>query len=407
MDNHSNSTTNAISFCLLPSDLIHNILLYLALPEIMGMKLVNKSISYLISDQNFVREINSRSKSASWLFVYKKRWCRNAVLEGFSDQSTRWFKIAIADLLKPVISPFEDLYFMTASANIFLFVSNSKRQVFAVNLVSKTVKEIPASPLGPRGTSSWRRSGMKLVAERDRFRFLFAELVDDRPVLFEYSSETDTWRSMETKENTGNLPRGDEREGDCIFLNVTNRPNGSVVVAVGSQSNNAPPVIIRPRIDVGGNNNNNNDRQQVAVGFSNWGNATDRLHVYGDGHMVIIRSSGVDESSSSEARSVRKLRSIEVWGLSRNGENWEYISRVPSDLMKKISKDYGVMIGCLEKADWVIKIVLMSNHECLWQIFWLSYDMETNSWTWIPLPDCNMKGLNMAGIAFSRGLTLS
>ncbi|KAI9190890.1 hypothetical protein LWI28_000278 [Acer negundo] len=332
MDNHSNSTTNAVSFCLLPSDLIHNILLYLALPEIMGMKLVNKSISYLISDQNFVREINSRSKSASWLFVYKKRWCRNAVLEGFSDQSTRWFKIAIGDLLKPVISPAEDF---------------------------KTVKEIPASPLGPRGTSSWRRSGMKLVAERDRFRFLFAELVDDRPVLFEYKSETETWLSMEAKENTGNLPRGDEREGDCIFLNVTNRPNGSVVVAVRSQSNNAPPVIIRPRIDVGGNNNN--DRQQVDVGFCNWGSAaTDRLHVYGDGHMVIIRSSGVDDESSSEARSVRKLRSIEVWGLSRNGENWEYKSRVPSDLMKKISKDYGVMIGCLEKADWVIKIVLMS-----------------------------------------------
>ncbi|KAK2646081.1 hypothetical protein Ddye_021276 [Dipteronia dyeriana] len=306
MDNHSNSTKNAVSFCLLPSDLIHNILLYLALPEIM---------------------------------------------------------------------------------------------------IRKTVKEIPPSPLGPRGTSSWRRSGMKLVAEPDRFRFLFAELVDDRPVLFEYSSEADIWRSMEAKENTGNLPCGNEGEGDCIFLNVTNRPNGSVVVALGSQSNNAPPVIIRPRIDVGGNNND--DRQQVAVGFSNWGSSTDRQHVYGDGHMVIIRSTGVDDESSSEARSERKLRSIEVWGLSRNGENWEYISRVPSDLMQKISKDYGVMMGCLEKADWVIKIVLMSNNECLWQIFWLSYDMETNSWTWIPLPDCNMNGLNMAGIAFSRGLTLS
>ncbi|KAH7572345.1 hypothetical protein ACOSQ2_015711 [Xanthoceras sorbifolium] len=391
MDNHSNSTTNAIGFCLLPSDLIQNILLCLALPEIMGMKLVNKSIAYLISDQNFVHQINLRSKSASWLFLYKKRWCRNAVLEGFSNQSTRWFKIAVADLLKPLISPAEDLYFLAASRNIFLFVSNTKRQVIAVNLVNKTVKKIPASPLGPRGTSSWRRSGMKLVAECDRFRFLFAELVEDRPVLFEYNSETDTWRSMEARENTG------DEIGDCIFLNAVNRPNGSVVVAVDSQRK--APVILRPRLDaVGGNNG-----QQVAVGFSNWENITDQLYVYGDGHMMIVRSRGVEDS---DAR-VRMLSGIEVWGLSQNGENWEYICRVPSDIIRKISKAYGVMMGCLEKADGEIKVVLMSNYECIWEIIWLSYDIETNCWTWIPLPDCNMKGLNMAGIAFSRGLTLS
>lgn len=387
--NRPNLTTDAIGFCLLPSELIQNILLYLALPEIMAMKLVNKSIAYVISDQNFLRECNLRSKSATWLFVYKKRWLRDAVLQGFSDQSTRWFKIAVADLLKPVISPGEDFYFLTACGNIFLFVCHTRREVIAVNLVSKTVKIIPASPLGARGTSSWRRSGMRLLSSgSDHFRFLFAELVEHRPVLFEYSSETDTWKSVEATETVENLTHVGRREVDDIFLNVRNGPHESVVIAAGSQS----PVILRPRFD-------------GVVGMGSRGSATDRMHVYGDGYMMIVRSKWVD-LEKIRAR-VRMLGGVEIWGLSPNGRQWEYKSRVPIDIITQINKPYGVMMGCLKKAEGIIKIALVSNYECSWEIIWLSYDIGRDNWSWLPLPDCKMKGLNMAGIAFSRGLTFS
>ncbi|KAJ0030312.1 hypothetical protein Pint_13088 [Pistacia integerrima] len=304
------------------------------------MKLVNKSIAYVISDQNFIRQCNLRSKSSTWLFLYKKRWNRHAILEGFSDQSTRWFKISIADLLKPVVSPGQNLYFLTASGNIFLFVCNTRQEVVAVNLVSKTVKRITDSPLGPRGTSSWRRSGMKLVARSDHFQFFFAELVDNRPVLFEYNSETNTWNSTEAKEIVDNsyMPRVDEREDGYIFLNAINGPNESVVVAIGSESRNAP-LIARPRFNGGGSIN-------------------ERLHVYGDGHMMIIRSKGVE----NEDGTVRMLKGIEIWGLNlrKNSRAWEYISKVPSELIRKINKPYGVMMGCLEKEDGIIKMFLIA-----------------------------------------------
>lgn len=392
MEDYKNLTSNAIGFCLLPSELIQNILLHLTLPEIMAMKLVNRSMACVISDQSFVRECNLRSKSTTWLFVYKKRWLRDAILQGFSDQSTSWFKIAIADLLKSLISPGEDFFFLTASGNIFLFVCNTRQDVIAVNLVSKTVKRIPASPLGPRGTSSWRRSGMKLLATgSDHFRFLFAELVDNRPVLYEYSSEIDTWTSTEARENVGIMPRAScDREVDYIYLNVRNGPHESIVMAVESQSDDVP-VILRLRFNGG----EHGTRQQTVM--------ADRLHVYGDGHMVIVRSNSV---GNVKAR-VRMVNGIEIWGLGPNASHWEYISKLPSDILKKISKPYGVMMGCLEKSGGIIKIVLVSNYGGLWEIIWLSYDIGRDYWTWFPLPDCKMEGLNMAGIGFSRGLTLS
>ncbi|GLT28949.1 hypothetical protein SLA2020_038490 [Shorea laevis] len=78
---------------------------------------------------------------------------------------------------------------------------------------------------------------------------------------------------------------------------------------------------------------------------------------------------------------------------------------VPSDLMKRIKKPYGAIMGFLEERDGVIRIVLVSNFEGLWDIIWLFYDRREGNWNWIPLPDCSMKGLNMAGITFSSGLT--
>lgn len=346
------------------------------------MKSVNKSIFHVISDQSFIRECNSKSKSATWLFLYKKRWCRDAVLQGFSDQSTRWFKIAVDHLLKQIIFPGEDLYFLTASGNVFLFVSNTLQQITAVNLVSNTVKRIPQSPLGRRGTSSWRRSGMKLVANSDHFRFLFSELVDDRPVLFEYNSKSDRWRSIEPRENDGNLSGVGQNESDNVFLNAINTANGSVIVAVESEGNT--PVILRPRFN----------------------GVNEELHVYGDGQMVTVRSNSADNSNGR----VRTLCGIELrgLGLSPNGIQWKYMSEVPRELMQKISKKpYGVMMGGLEKSKGLVNVVLVSNFEGSWEIIWLSYDLRRKIWSWLPLPDCKMKGLNMAGIAFCGGLTLS
>lgn len=395
MSNHRNSTTSAIGFCLLPFDLIQNILLYLVLPEIIRLKLVSKSFSHIISDQDFIRACNIRSRSSTWLFVYKKRWPRDLTLHGFTDQSQRWFQIPIANSLRPIISPGEDLYFLTASGNFFLFVSNTKKVVIFVNLVTQTVKKIPPSPLGPRCTSSWRRSGMKLVAGPrglDHFRFLFVELVENRPILFVYDSESQKWESMEAKENVANLPCHGERESENIYLSVINGRSESVLIVVKSHGDGTTPLVLRPRFGSGGN-----DGGQLTVRFS-WGNVIDRLHVYGDGHMMIVTSDGVGKMM---------LTSIELWGLSLNGSQWQYISKVPSELMEQIKKPHGVMVGCLEKGDGIVRAALMSNFEGLWNILWLTYDIQTRHWIWVTLPDCKMKGSNMAGFAFSSGITLS
>ncbi|KAF7806344.1 F-box protein [Senna tora] len=388
MEDHQNSTPNAIGLCLLPSELMQNIFLSLVLPEIIRLKLVSKSFSHLISDHTFVRECNSRSTSTAWLFVYKKRWLRDAVLHAFTDRSNRWFRIPITELLKPIHFHCEDLYFLTASGNVFLFASNTVRLVVAVNLVTMTVKKIPPSPLGPRGTSSWRRSGMKLVTGppgSDHFRFMFAELVDNRPVLFVYNSVTDKWNTMEAQEARGR--HVDER----LFLNVVNGPRESVVVACTPECD-AQPVIVRPRLEGGGVGEG-----EMRVGFS-LGHVTDRLHVYGDGYMMIVKS--------ESGRKKRVLKGIEMWGVGEEGREWEYISRVPSELMKKIERGYGVMMGCLEERNGVIRASLVSNWEGLWDIVWISFDKSRKEWAWIPLPDCNMKNYNLSGISFSSGITL-
>lgn len=325
-----------------------------------------------------------------------KRWRRDAVLRGFSDESRRWFKISVTEMLKQVVSPGEDVYFLKASGNFFLFASNTSQVVIAVNFVSKTVKKIPPCPLGPRGTSSWRRSGMKVVAcpdesGSDHFRFLFAELVENRPVLFEYRSDSNTWKSRQARESVEG--RDWSRVGsDWVFLNVSNGPYGSVVVAVGSDEE---LVVLRPRFDGG-------RRRRRAVGFTRV-NAMDWLHVYGDGYMALVRSCGASEMK-------RKVSGVELWGMCRNGRRWEFVSEVPSEIMEKISKGYGVMMGCVEERDGIIRVALISNSEGVWDIVWLSYDMIRGGgqWSWVPLPDCKMiNGSNMAGITFSSGLTLS
>lgn len=387
----SYQTSNAIGFFLLPSELIHYIILQLALPDIVRLKSVNKLISSIISDHDFVRDYNFHSASATWLFIYKKRWRRDALLHGYTNyysESDRWFKILIADILKPVVPPGEDLYLLAASGNFFLFALNNSREVISVNPMNRTVKRIPPSPLGPRGTSSWRRSGMKLLSyPRDHFRFLFAEMEGNGPVLFEYDSRSEKWQSTEAVEN-GQTNGGETENSTAIFLSAFNDRSGSIVISKDPHCDR-PPLILRP----------------IFTGDEE-GNPIDRLHVYGDGKVMIIKSKGVEEEGG-ERRVRRMLKSVDLWGLSKNGgRNWELMSRVPNSLVEKIKKPYGAMMGCLEEKNGIVKAILMSNLEGSWDIIWLCYHIQTKTWTWLPIPDCKMKGANMAGIAFSSGLSL-
>ncbi|KAM3281415.1 hypothetical protein P3S67_028436 [Capsicum chacoense] len=392
MESHRDLATKAISFCLLPSELIQYIILQLALPEIIQLKLVNKSIFSIISDQNFVRNYNHQSSSATWLFLYKKRWRREAILYGFTDCSNRWFNIFIADLLKQVVPPGEDVYFLTANANIFLFALNNRQEVMSVDIMTRMVKKIPPSPLGPRGTSSWRRSGMKLLScpyNSEHFRFLFAELHESHPTLFEYNSKVERWQFTQAIEATQEL--GD----DFIFLSASNGRNRSVIIGVRPDQSNSIPVVIRPTFITRGN-----EEDRLAIGFS-WGNAIDILHVYGDGNIMTIKSDKVNKT-------VRKIKRIELWGLSTNGRYWEFISMAPNELIvDKISKPYGAMIGCMQKTQGITRAILMTNLEGTWETIWLSYNKRDDYWAWLSLPDCNMKGSNLAGVTFSSGLTLT
>ena len=389
----------AVGFSCLPSELLQSIFLRLALPEIVRLKSINKSIASIVSDQDFVRDCNYQSVSADWLFIYSKGWRRDSVLHGFTDRSDRWFKIPIAGFLTPVIRDIEDLYFLAASGNFFLFVSNTRKELLSVNILRKTVKKIPPSPLGPRGTSSLRRSGMKLVAGppgSDSFRFLFAELVENRPILYEYNSEDNKWQSTEADENHGDFPRVVERADPLIFLSVVNGMNESLVLAIGSHGENKP-MILRPRFSGGGI-----EERRVAVGFG-WGNGISRLQVYGDGYMMIVRSNNVDDDGKTKER---ELKGVEMWGLSPNGKLWECISKLPKGKMGQIKRAYEVMMGCVEDRNGTIRALLMSNYKGLWHIIWLSYDIGRDNWALLPLPSFDMKGLNMAGISFSSGLTL-
>ncbi|KAK9101878.1 hypothetical protein Sjap_019132 [Stephania japonica] len=378
--------SRSAGLCLLPSELIQDILLRLPLPELLRLKSVSKTLFAVISADDFRRECNSRSISDTWLFVYKKRSPRDSGLHGFSYRSARWFKISsVAGLL----SPGEDLFLLAASGDFFLFASNNRAggDLIAVNLTLRTAKKLPHCPLGPRGTSSWRRSGLKLIsgpAGSDRFRFLFAELHENRPVLLEYFSESDSWRCVQAREYTQQgSPRG-------VFLSVVHRRNDSVLLAASGEDDE--PVIVRPRFDAAA-------MDDLAIGFSSGGRIK-RLHVFGDGYVTVVRSESVSGSEKE-----RVMTWIEVQGLSVDGRSWEFVSSAPSGLIPK--KAYVAMTGCIEERDGVVRVVLMmSNWEGLWEIVWLSFDLRSKVWKWVPLPECRMKGSNMAGMTLSSGLTL-
>ncbi|XP_047329329.1 uncharacterized protein LOC124932707 [Impatiens glandulifera] len=372
--NHRNpiaaTATTALGFTLLPSELIQQIILNLSLPDITRLKPINKLINSITHETNFLKEYNARSSASTWLFLYRKPWHRNSILHGFSDDSNRWFKFRIDHLLH---SKFDDAYFLVAGGNIFLFALNSSRDVISVNPISGTTKRLPPSPLGPRDTSRWRRSGMKLLPGppgSGHFKFLFTDLIHDHPFLFIYDSISDEWKSKEAREGV--------REGKGgVVLSVVHRGNENIKIAY----NNGEAVILRPRLDVG----------------------VDGLRVYGDGKMMIV---------GSEGGSVKMIKCVELYGLSliNDERKWEKISsKMPNELIEKIKRPYNVIMGCLEetKNGKMVRAVLVSNYEGQMDITWLCYDMDKMTWTWVPLPDCQMKGSNMAGIAFSSsGLTL-
>ncbi|XP_010541728.1 PREDICTED: uncharacterized protein LOC104815107 [Tarenaya hassleriana] len=363
MEYDKEPNTKDIGFCLLPSDLLQNILLHLCIPEVIRMKQVNRYVLNTILDRHFNRLFNLRSQRDSWLFVYAKRWRHDGALHGLSDRSSRWFKIPVTELLSEVNFPGEDLYLLTAN--------------------------------GPRGTSSWRRSGMKLISGppgSGQFRFLFAEIVDNRSDLYAYDSRTNMW---ESKKGVHNNVDQDWifREKDQIFLNISNRPHENVLMSVedGMNAQSHCPVILQPRFN-----------RNPAVRFSQTDPVNQPVCIYGDGCKIII------EFEIIEART-RRTKSMEVWSISANGEKWEIVSRAPDEIIKKINKPCSVTMGCLERRLSAIRVVLiMSNLEGLWDIIRLSYDKERDEWEWVPLPDCRfLQGSNMGGFCLSSGLTLS
>lgn len=394
-DHHSSPATTALgTLLLLPSELLHEILIRLALPELLRVRSVARPLSHLISSPDFRRFYHLASVSsgpapaAAWLLVFKKLPPRGAGLRGFHGPSGRWFRIPVSDIISPAVPPGEDLYFLAASGSSFLFAANGRRELVVVDLSAQSARRLPPSPLGPRGTSSWRRFGIKLVADPpgpNRFRFLFAELVNNTPFLFEYTSDTDTWQSSEAVLADGpTAPAGP----DATYLCAAHAGPDCVMVYSGPGLGHRGAVFFRPRFP------------QNPNGAA--GNGAERLHVYGDGSAVVVRSTVVDEPSRTR---VKAVAGVDLYGFGPEaaaGGDWQLISTVPGELVEGFRKPYAVMTGLLAEREGVIRLVLISNCRGAWDVVWLSYDRGRGEWRWVPVPDWGgTKGLNMAGIAVS------
>ncbi|KAG6508478.1 uncharacterized protein LOC121981891 [Zingiber officinale] len=392
--------STAVGLCLLPSELLHEIFFRLALPELLRVRSVSKALASLVSAHDFRRLYDLRSdRGGGWLFIYKKRPPRDSVLRGFNDRFGRWFKIPV---VSAAVAPGEDLYFLAASGGVFLFASNSRRELVAVNIATRSVRRIPPSPMGPRGTASWRRSGLKLVADPsgvDHFRFLFAEMVHNRSVLFEYRSETDSWRAVEAEpEPTGAGSTGIGSRRD-VCLNVVQLGLESVVLSCGGGGEEGPAVVLahRPRFPAG-------FQGGPPVGF----NTSDRFHVYGDGNVAVVRSSVSETAGGGGTTRTRVVTGVELLGLSGDGTEWELTSSAPAAIVEALRwRPYTAMMGCLVEREGVVRMALMSNCRGCWDLAWLSYHRAQGKWACVPVPDCGTTGLNMAGIALSSTFSRS
>ncbi|CAO1948502.1 unnamed protein product [Urochloa humidicola] len=387
----SSAATALGPLLLLPSELLHEILLRLAVPELLRVRSVARPLSSLISSPDFRRLYHLSSASsgpgpaAAWLLLFKKLPPRDAAIRGFHGPSGRWFRIPVSAILAPAVPPGEDLYFLAASGSSFLFAANGRRELVVVDLTARAARRLPPSPLGPRGTSSWRRFGLKLVADppgSSRFRFLFAELVNNTPFLFEYRSETDTWRQSEAA-----LAEGPPSPAspDGTFLCAAHARPDCVMVYSGADER---PVFFRPR-------------------FPNAAGPGDRLHVYGDGCAAVVRSAAVEDPAAATSRArVKVVAGVELYGLGAGagavGGDWELVAAVPGELVEGFRRPYAVMTGLLAEREGVVRLVLISNCRGAWDLVWLSYDRARREWRWVPVPDWGgSKGLNMAGIAVS------
>ncbi|XP_062216370.1 uncharacterized protein LOC133916630 [Phragmites australis] len=377
---------------LLPSELLHEILLRLAVPELLRVRSVARPLSHLITSPDFRRLYHLSSASsgpgpaAAWLLLFKKLPPRDAAIRGFHGPSGRWFRIPVSAILAPAVPPGEDLYFLAASGSSFLFAANGRRELVVVDLTSRAARRLPPSPLGPRGTSSWRRFGLKLVADppgSNRFRFMFAELVNNTPFLFEYRSETDTWQQSEAVLAEGAAPVPAAPDG--TYLCAAHAGPDCVMVYSGPGAEDRP-VFFRPRFPP-----------------HNPNNAGDRLHVYGDGSAAVVRSAVIDDPPSRNR--VKVVTAVDLYGFRASsvvGGDWELVASVPAELIDGFRKPYAVMTGLLAEREGVVRLVLISNCRGAWDLVWLSYDRERGEWQWVPVPDWGTsKGLNMAGIAVS------
>ncbi|CAL4962378.1 unnamed protein product [Urochloa decumbens] len=389
----SSAATALGPLLLLPSELLHEILIRLAVPELLRVRSVARPLSSLISSPDFRRLYHLSSASsgpgpaAAWLLLFKKLPPRDAAIRGFHGPSGRWFRIPVSAILAPAVPPGEDLYFLAASGSSFLFAANGRRELVVVDLTARAARRLPPSPLGPRGTSSWRRFGLKLVADppgSSRFRFLFAELVNNTPFLFEYRSETDTWRQSEAALAEGATTPASP---DGTFLCAAHAGPDCVMVYSGpGAAGDDAPLFFRPR-------------------FPNAaGHGGDRLHVYGDGCAAVVRSAAVDDpATTSRVGRVKVVAGVELYGFGGAvGGDWELVAAVPGELVEGFRKPYAVMTGLLAEREGVVRLVLISNCRGAWDLVWLSYDRARREWRWVPVPDWGgSKGLNMAGIAVS------
>ncbi|CAO2165732.1 unnamed protein product [Urochloa humidicola] len=390
----SSAATALGPLLLLPSELLHEILLRLAVPELLRVRSVARPLSSLISSPDFRRLYHLSSASsgpgpaAAWLLLFKKLPPRDAAIRGFHGPSGRWFRIPVSAILAPAVPPGEDLYFLAASGSSFLFAANGRRELVVVDLNARAARRLPPSPLGPRGTSSWRRFGLKLVADppgSSRFRFLFAELVNNTPFVFEYRSETDTWRQSEAVLAQGQ-GEATPASPDGTFLCAAHTGADCVMVYSGPGASDIP-VFFRPR-------------------FPNVAGAGpgDPLRVYGDGFAAVVRSSAVEDTAATASRArLKVVAGVELYGLGGAvGGDWELVAAVPGELVEGFRKPYAVMTGLLAEREGVVRLVLTSTCRGAWDFVWLSYDRARGEWRWVPVPDwAGSKGLNMAGIAVS------
>lgn len=211
-------------------------------------------------------------------------------------------------------------------------------------------------------------------------RFLFAELVNNTPFLFEYRSETDTWQQSEVVlASEATPPPGP----DGTYLCAAHAGPDCAMVYSPPGAGDLPPVFFRPRFP---------PQNAAAPG--------DRLHVYGDGSAAVVRSTVIDEPHSRTR--VKVVTGVDLYGIGTAGGDWELVASVPAEMVEGFRRPYAVMTGLLAEREGVVRLVLISNCRGAWDFVWLSYDRARREWQWVPVPDWGAsKGLNMAGIAVS------